>query len=107
VSVIILKVGTSVVTDVNGQLDTDRIAGMVTEMSVLIKDGYRFILITSGAVAWGRAVLTEYSDSGASNNLNLDENLRLRMSAAIGQPILFQEYQRILVIRMWLVPRYW
>jgi delta-1-pyrroline-5-carboxylate synthetase len=92
--VIILKVGTSVVTDVNGQLDTDRIAGMVTEMSVLIKDGYRFILITSGAVACGRAVLTEYSDSGASNNLNLDENLRLRMSAAIGQPILFQEYQR-------------
>lgn len=93
-SVIILKVGTSVVTDVNGQLDTDRIAGMVTEMSVLIKDGYRFILITSGAVACGRAVLAKYTDSDASNNLNLDENLRLRMSAAIGQPILFQEYQR-------------
>ena len=50
---IVIKVGTSTLTDENGQLNLQKMKKIVVEISNLQDKGYDVILVTSGAVGAG------------------------------------------------------
>ena len=54
-SKIVVKVGSNVLTRDDGRLNITRMAHIVDQISFLAKEGVQVILVTSGAVAAGRA----------------------------------------------------
>ncbi|WP_372640287.1 glutamate 5-kinase [Ancylomarina sp.] len=52
---ICIKLGSNVLTKTNGELNEDRIAGIVAQIAQVRAQGYQPILISSGAVATGRS----------------------------------------------------
>ncbi len=91
---IVIKVGTSVITDRNNLLDPERLREIARQISRLKDAGYQIVLVTSGAIAAGMGLL----------NLKRRPKLlpELQASAAIGQGRLmklyddvFQEYGRL------------
>jgi len=54
---VVLKLGSAVLTAENEQLDVDFFSRFAAEISQLIDRGYRFVVVTSGAVAAGRGVM--------------------------------------------------
>ncbi len=80
-----MKIGTSTITE-NGEISDTRLAGLVQDVVALIKDGYHVVLVTSGAITAGS---TELSRHGKS--LSIPEK---QAYAAVGQPILINEYRR-------------
>jgi len=85
-NVIIVKVGTRVLTNESGALNEQRISDLAEELSELIEDGRKIVLISSGAVGAGmsRLGLTERPRDLA----------RLQAVAAIGQTNLIETYDR-------------
>ncbi len=81
---IVVKVGTSVLTSGAPSLDLDRIADLARQIATLRRSGHQVLLVSSGAVAAGRA------------RLPLDRARRdipvKQMLAAIGQHLLMQTY---------------
>ena len=63
---IIVKLGTSVVTDENGEVGLARVAQVVQEVTTLKRMGYEVILVTGGAVALGRMLLSKAQMLSAS-----------------------------------------
>ena len=82
---IAIKVGSNVITNADGSLDTARMLRIVEDISILCKQGIETILITSGAVAAGRNEVTP------SKKTNIVE--AKQMWAAIGQIKLMSNYQ--------------
>jgi glutamate 5-kinase len=54
---VVVKVGTSGITDGNGQLDQEKMQSISTQIAAAMKQGYKVVLVTSGAVAAGIAEL--------------------------------------------------
>jgi glutamate 5-kinase len=81
---IAVKVGTNVLTLTNGTLDTERIKHLVEQISMLHNSGVEVILISSGAVAAGRAILPE--------NQKLDTVSARQLWSAVGQVKLMNTY---------------
>lgn len=81
---IAVKIGTNVLTDKNGMLDSDRIKHIVDQISHLRKIGTDVILISSGAVAAGRSVFKE--------NAKLDAVSARQLWSSIGQVKLINTY---------------
>lgn len=79
---LVIKVGTNVLTDNSYEIKFSRIRQILSEILELHKKKYEVILVTSGAVGSGRAVLP---------NLNSIQNKQIW--AAIGQPLLMHSYQ--------------
>ena len=52
---IVIKVGSNVLTQEDGMLNISRMAHIVEQIAQLKKEGVQVILVTSGAVAAGRA----------------------------------------------------
>jgi glutamate 5-kinase len=81
---IVVKVGTRVLTREDGKLDYDRITRLGEDISRLIEDGRRVVLVSSGAVGAG------------IGRLELDERPtdlgRLQAVAAVGQSALVEAY---------------
>ena len=50
-----IKIGSNVLTRADGRLDITRLSGIVDQISDLRREGYKVIVITSGAVASGRS----------------------------------------------------
>ena len=50
---VVIKVGTSGITDVNGQLDQEKMQSISTQIAAAMKQGYKVVLVSSGAVAAG------------------------------------------------------
>jgi len=82
---IAIKVGSNVIAQRDGTLNTTRMLRIVEEIAVLSKQGIEVILITSGAVAAGRNELTP------SKKTNLVSSKQIW--AAIGQVKLMSNYQ--------------
>ncbi|HOO99775.1 MAG TPA: glutamate 5-kinase [Bacteroidales bacterium] len=80
-----VKVGTNVITNQDGSLNTGRMLRLVEQVAVLIKQGYEVILISSGAVAAGRGDLTP------SRKTSLIASKQIW--AALGQVKLMSNYQ--------------
>jgi len=82
---IVIKVGSNVITMGDGSLNTGRMLRIVEQIAVLMKQGYEVILVTSGAVAAGRAELVP------SRKTSLISSKQIW--AAIGQVRLMSNYQ--------------
>jgi glutamate 5-kinase len=85
---LVVKVGTRVLTDDAGQLDLDRIAQLAEQLSRLIDSGRKVVLISSGAVGAGMGKLGQTT---RPTNLAM-----LQAVAAVGQSFLVQAYDRAL-----------
>lgn len=81
---IVIKVGSNVLTQSNGELDLKRIEQLVLQITQLKKEGIEVLLVSSGAVASGR------------NLINLPKNTdavsRRQILAAVGQGRLLNYY---------------
>ena len=84
---IVVKVGTSTLTNENGHLDIEKIRKIVLELSNLQDKGYDVILVSSGAVGAGMGLL------------NINEKTKTlaekQMLSAVGQVSLMQIYQTL------------
>jgi glutamate 5-kinase len=85
---LVVKVGTRVLTDDAGQLDLDRIAQLAEQLNRLIDSGRKVVLISSGAVGAG---LGKLGRTTRPTNLAM-----LQAVAAVGQSFLVQAYDRAL-----------
>lgn len=82
---IVIKIGSNVLTHTNGMLDTARLYHLVTEISAAKKEQFQIIVVSSGAVASGRQLITP------SNSL--DTISKRQLWAAVGQARLIQTYR--------------
>lgn len=83
--IIVVKVGTNVLTTANGLLKLERIRKLAQDLSVLIRKGRKVILVSSGAVGAGIGEL------GLRERPS--EHRQLQAIAAIGQTKLMQAYE--------------
>ena len=85
--IIVIKVGSNVLTQTDGLPDLDRISHLVSQIHKLISAGKKVILVSSGAVAFGR------------QSISLPEKLnpvfKKQIWASTGQIRLINEYQRL------------
>lgn len=82
---IVVKVGTSTLTNHNGKLNLDKIKNIVEQLSLLSDKGYDVALVTSGAVGAGMGLLNM-----TEKPKDLTEK---RMLSAVGQLSLMNIYQ--------------
>jgi glutamate 5-kinase len=80
-----IKIGSNVITQSDGSLNTGRMLRLVEDIAVLSKQGIEVILISSGAVAAGRS---EFSPSKQMSEISSKQ-----IWAAIGQVKLMSNYQ--------------
>jgi glutamate 5-kinase len=80
---IVIKIGSSIIADAEGRIDKNIIQKIATEIAALNK-GYRIILVSSGAVSSGKMYLKNYKG----------RLIEKKAAAAIGNPILINEYSR-------------
>lgn len=88
---IVVKIGTSSLTSGSGSLAPDRLRALAAQIADLRDAGHLVILVTSGAIAAGYALLG-YHERPASVSAR-------QASAAVGQGLLMEEYTRILASR--------
>ncbi|HEY9195115.1 MAG TPA: glutamate 5-kinase, partial [Mucilaginibacter sp.] len=55
---IVIKIGSNVLTQKNGLPDQERISHLVSQIAAIKKQGTEVILVSSGAVASGRSLIT-------------------------------------------------
>jgi glutamate 5-kinase len=84
---IVVKVGSNVLTRVDGSLDTTRVSAIVDQLVTLRKEGYETILVTSGAVACGRSLIRE--------DKTLSDVQQRQLYSAIGQVRLMDLYYKL------------
>ena len=87
---IVIKIGSNVLTRADGMLDVTRISSIVDQVQALRADGAQVMLVTSGAVACGRGLL---SRAGVAPNLDTVEQRQLY--SAVGQVQLIDLYSRL------------
>ncbi len=85
--VLVIKIGSNVLTQSNGLPDLDRMKHLVSQIQGLISQGKRVVLVSSGAVAFGR------------QSISLPEKLnpvfKKQIWAATGQIRLIHQYQQL------------
>ncbi len=84
---LVIKIGSNVITKEDGTPDLDRLAHLVGQIKKLNTQGKRVLIISSGAVAFGRKAIP------LQNKLN--PVLRKQVWAATGQIPLIHEYQKL------------
>ena len=62
---IVIKIGSNVITQENGLPDLPRITHLVDQIAAIKKQGIEVILVSSGAVASGRSLITVTEKSDA------------------------------------------
>jgi glutamate 5-kinase len=83
---VVLKVGSAVLTSEEGDLDEAVIRRLVSQVSFLVKRGWEFVVVSSGAIAAGRAKL------GRSN---IPKTIPYKQAAAaVGQSHLVWAYEK-------------
>jgi glutamate 5-kinase len=82
-----VKLGTRVVLDSSGRIDTSRLPTLVQEMAELRAGGMDVLLVTSGAVGSGLALL--------GMPRGVDDVSKRQAAAAVGQSALMHEYDRL------------
>lgn len=85
---IVVKVGTNAITKKSGKLDTRKIRKIVEDISDLVDQGIEVILVSSGAVALGKAFLNKYMPEA-------DKIQLMHSASSVGQPKLINTYSRI------------
>ena len=85
---IVVKVGTSSLTEPDGRLSSLKVHSLAKQLACLYKQGHHVILVTSGAIAAGYPLLG-YHERPTSVPAK-------QASAAVGQGLLMEEYSRYL-----------
>ncbi len=86
---LVLKLGTSTLSGAGGLPDRGRLAEYAAAVAALRADGHEVVLVSSGAVACGRARL------GWEGGSVLDK----QQLAAVGQPVLMRYWEEVLAAR--------
>jgi glutamate 5-kinase len=81
--VLVIKLGTAVITKVDGKIDEAVIRKLAEEISTLSKT-YRVVLVSSGAVGSGKSFIKNYKGT----------LIERKAAAAVGNPILIQLYNK-------------
>lgn len=84
---VIVKIGSNVLTRVDGTLDTTRMSSLVDQVAALHKGGVEVVLVSSGAVASGRSELGE--------GRKLDSVSARQLFSAVGQAKLINRYYEL------------
>lgn len=84
---IVIKVGTNVLTRLDGRLDVTNISHLVDQVAALKRSGVALVLVSSGAVGAGRELLNVPEES--------DEVARRQVLSAIGQVRLMELYRQL------------
>ncbi len=87
INIVCIKVGSNVLTEVDGRLDISRIAHLVRQIKTLYDMGIEIYLISSGAVAAGRRLFSTENRSDIVSDR--------QVCAAVGQVQLINLYQRL------------
>ncbi|MGL6058980.1 MAG: glutamate 5-kinase [Culicoidibacterales bacterium] len=85
---VVVKVGTSTLTNENGMLNQVKISHLVAQLAQLMHEGKQVVLVTSGAIGAGMGVL--------GMNARPETIPQKQACAAIGQVYLIDLYQRLL-----------
>lgn len=86
----LIKAGSAVVTREDGSLDLNKIQDIGKTISLLVKDGWKPILVSSGASSAGKGFLAEYH--------NISTDIIKPLTASIGQSNLIAYYINLLKI---------
>jgi glutamate 5-kinase len=81
--VLVIKLGTAVITDKHGNIDTDVVKKVADEV-VSLSRLYQIVIVSSGAVGSGKKFLKDYKGT----------LLERKAAAAVGNPILIQLYHQ-------------
>src|SRR4051812_38648729 len=81
--VLVIKLGTAVISNNNGQIDEDIIKKLAEEIATL-SSTYNVVLVSSGAVGSGKSFIKNYKGTLVER----------KAAAAVGNPILIQMYHR-------------
>jgi len=84
---IVIKLGTSTVTDAQGGVYAERVDPIVRAIAHLIKEGRQVVLVSSGAVGLGRSLLGLHPS-------RLKDMAVKQACAAAGQSLLMESYKR-------------
>src|SRR5690554_3708910 len=84
---IVIKIGSNVLTRADGSPDKGRMASLVGQMAFLRQQGYNVVLVSSGAVAFGRQSVQFPSKT--------DPIIQKQILAAVGQVELIQSYKHL------------
>lgn len=84
---IVIKIGTNVLTANTDNVNKDVISDIVRQVTQLHNEGREIILVSSGAVASGRKLLTQLKDK--------KDTATRQVMAAVGQPILMRSYAQL------------
>ena len=84
---VVLKVGTSGITNTEGNLDTEEMGKLAHQIAVAMKQGYKIVFVTSGAVAAG---IDELGTSGKPKDIVFQQ-----AAAAAGQSVLMAKYREL------------
>jgi len=85
---IVIKLGTSTVSGVDGTLSAERVAPIVEGIARLMAEGRQVVLVSSGAVGLGRGWLELHP-------LRLKDLVTKQACAAVGQSLLMHAYQEM------------
>ncbi|MBP5398452.1 MAG: glutamate 5-kinase [Bacteroidales bacterium] len=84
---LVVKIGSNVLSSRNGGLDRERMASLVAQVAELVKAGHEVVLVSSGAVACGRAIVRP--------RYKLDEVEQRQLFSAVGQVSLMAIYREL------------
>ncbi len=87
--IIAIKIGSNVLTKKDGSPDRKRMAALVDQMACLKEKGLKVVLISSGAVAFGRQSI--------SFEAKTDPVIQKQILAAVGQVELIQSYKKLFI----------
>lgn len=87
-NLIIIKVGSNVITDESSDLDHTKIEQLVHDIATLKKEGKQVVLISSGAISAGKKLLKD-----KSKQIEV-----LQAQSSVGQPILMNTYSKLFSI---------
>lgn len=91
---VVIKVGTKVICDENGVLSIDRLKIISEQIIKLKNDDYEVILVSSGAMGTGKALL--------KTNQMLSDISKKQLYSAVGQPHLIEQYSQIFRVNNYL-----
>jgi glutamate 5-kinase len=84
---IVVKIGSQVLCQTDGQLNTETLSDLVEQIAALVQNGWQVLLVSSGAVAAGQ------SKTVTESLRRQDPVTRKQVLAALGQVRLMQTYQ--------------
>jgi glutamate 5-kinase len=88
---VVIKIGSNVLTQKDGSPDKGRMAALVEQMVFLREQGYKVVLVSSGAVAFGRQSVQFTGKT--------DPVIQKQILAAVGQVELIQSYKELFSIK--------